>query len=199
MSGDKHTSLRTRIARGRGKVRTLAAPLAAVVVVLGIVAVLFVSGAAGPGLGAAIQPTPPPAGATGTSYAQEKATIVARDSATLTAMPPSTQPTPTYPTGIFQTHQSPVGNSIFSVMTEYEGPLGSQWVFVYAGTAWTDFPNTGNGALMVYITNKGHSTFDAPDGSSWLNITAINGTVLQLQSDKSKSLTFDLATDTFGG
>ena len=193
MSGNKRTNIGTSITHGP---RGIVAAAAAAVVVLAIAGVIWAEGGSGgAGLGAA-QPTLAPTGATGTGIAQEKATIVAQGTAI--AATAQVQPTPTYPTGIFQTHQSPVGNSIFSVRTEYEGPLGSQWVFVFAGTAWTDFPNTGNGALMVYITGSGHSTFDAPDHSDWLTITAINGTVLQLQSDKSTSLTFDLATNTFG-
>lgn len=195
MSGNKRTNIGTRITRGP---RGIVAAAAAAVVVLAIAGVIWaVGGSGGAGLGAA-QPTLAPTGATATGIAQEKATIVAQG--TVIAATGQAQPAPTYPTGIFQTHQSPVGNSVFSVMTEYEGPLGSQWVFVFAGTAWTNFPNTGVGALMVYTSTQGHvGTFDAPDGSSWLKITAINGSVLQLQSDKSASLTFDLATNTFGG
>lgn len=198
MSEKRQKTTGHRMFRGlRGRSSGFVAVGAAAVVVLAIAGVLRASGGAGLGLGAAVPPTLVPANATTTAILAEKATLAAQS--TMQAATTQAQPTPTYPTGIFQTHQSPVGNSTFSVMTEYEGPLGGQWVFVFAGTAWANFPNTGVGALMVYTSDKGHiGTFDAPDHSKWLNITAINGTVLQLRSDKSGSLTFDLATDTFG-
>ncbi len=39
--------------------------------------------------------------------------------------------------------------------------------------------------------------FDAPDGSTGLDITGINGQVLQLKSDKTTTFGFDLPTNTF--
>jgi hypothetical protein len=146
-----------------------------------------------------------------TSLPSAKATVLARQAQAIATArarhptkpanvsPPAPEPTATLTAGIFPTHQGPFSNSTFSVEDMYRGPVGSQWEIVFAGTAWTDYPTEGVGALRVYtITGDLIGAFNAPDHSSYLDITGIRGTTLQLQSDKSSSLTFDLATNLFG-
>lgn len=55
------------------------------------------------------------------------------------------------------------------------------------------------GAVRVYnaISNQLIGDFPAPDHSTWLDITAVKGDVLWLQSDKTKSFGFDMTTNTF--
>lgn len=154
-------------------------------------------------------------GAVGASGVQglppAKATIIARQNqamATAQAQhpvktggynPPPAVPTATLTAGIFQTHQGPFSNSTFSVEDMYRGPVGSQWEVVFAGTAWTNFPSSGVGALRVYSLTGGLiGVFVAPDHSIYIEITGISETTLQLKSDKSATLSFNLATNTFG-
>src|SRR6185312_11132086 len=114
-------------------------------------------------------------------------------------VPLPAQPTATFTTGITQEHEGPFSNSDFSIDDDYRGLVNGHWVVIYAGTAWINFPKVGNGALRVYTVDVGFTgVFDAPDGSSNLNITGVSGTALQLVSDTGTHLTFDMATDTFG-
>ena len=100
---------------------------------------------------------------------------------------------------IFQTHQGPLPNSQFSVNNAYVGPVGSQWVIVYAGTLWTSYPSTGIGALAIYdqATLKPIATVKATDGASSLTLISAQGTLLTVKTNTGATLTFNLTTDAF--
>lgn len=81
------------------------------------------------------------------------------------------------------------------------------WEIIRAGTEWpapvADYSAPGGyGAIEIYnADNTTHEyligNYPAPDHSTWLVITAVQGNVLRLKSDKTASLGFDMATDTF--
>lgn len=106
---------------------------------------------------------------------------------------------PTPQTGIAVVHQGPFANSTFSPMDQYIGPVNGQFEVVFAGTAWTNYEaKQGQGALRVYDNSaKLLGVYYAPDGSRWLQINSVQGTVLSLSSNKSALLQFNLATHAF--
>ncbi|HEY7973812.1 MAG TPA: zf-HC2 domain-containing protein [Ktedonobacterales bacterium] len=109
-------------------------------------------------------------------------------------------PTPTLTSGVFaHPGQTPFTAAEFSASSLYRGWVGSSWVYVYAGEAWTN-PTTrqGNGALRVYDNQmKLVGVYTAPGATHWLNITAVHGGAVTLVSDTGATLTFDLTTNTF--
>lgn len=112
----------------------------------------------------------------------------------------SPAPTATLPSGVFANpSQVPFESSEFSANSLYRGWVGSQWVNVYAGEAWTNSATKqGNGALRVYDNHmRLIGVYTAPGATKWLKIQHANGTVLSLTSDNGAALTFDLASNTF--
>ncbi len=186
-------------------VRTRQNLLATVIVLalVGAFALIEIILAHGGVVGPAADSTPPLPPAKATIFARSQQAIATARAGTpapkLPYAPPAAQPTATLTTGIFQEQEGPFSNSDFSIHDEYQGPVDGHWVVIYAGTAWTNFPTTGVGALRVYTVGvRFVGVFDAPDGSGDLNITGVSGTTLQIVSDKGTHLTFDMATDTFG-
>ena len=109
-------------------------------------------------------------------------------------------PTATLPSGVFDhPSQVPFSSSEFSSNTLYRGWVGSQWVNVYAGEAWTNSSTQqGSGALRIYDAHmRLIGVYTAPGATKWLKIEHAQGTVLTLTSDTGAALTFDLATNTF--
>lgn len=176
--------------------------LAIVLALVGVFAAIEAIQAQG-GFGPAVGSTPPlpPAKATLLARSQQAiATARAKPSTpkSTNVMPPRAQPTATFTTGITYENQGPFSNSTFSIHDVYRGQVNGHWVVIYAGTAWTNFPNQGVGALRVYNLDVGYAgIFDTPDGSGDLQITGVSGTTLQVVSNKGTHLTFDMVTDTF--
>lgn len=110
--------------------------------------------------------------------------------------PSSPQPTPTFPTGIFNIHEAPFSQSQFIVHNYYEGPVNGIWEIVYAGGPTTPQFTIAQGGLRIYnvATHADLGQYLAPAGTSGLTITAVNGVVMQLRSDTGQILTFNLQT-----
>jgi hypothetical protein len=133
-----------------------------------------------------------------------KATVVAQMDATYSATwtAEAAAPTPTFTTGIFPALQDKFAS--FYGSEGYEGQINGVWELVRPGTEWpapvSDYSAPGGyGAVRVNnaISHQLIGDFPAPDHSTWLVITAVNGDVLWLKSDKTASLGFDMATNTF--
>lgn len=88
----------------------------------------------------------------------------------------------------------PFSASEFSANSEYQGSVGANWVYVYAGA------QQGHGALRVYDSHQTLlGVYTAPGASQWLKIHGVQGNVVTLDTDTGATLTFNLATRTFGG
>jgi hypothetical protein len=110
--------------------------------------------------------------------------------------------TPTLTSGIVA-HPShvPFSTTEFSSTTLYRGQVGSRWEFVYAGEAWSNAAaKQGSGALRIYDSHQTLlGVFTAPGATQSLTISGVHGEIVTLASDSGAMLTFNLATDTFGG
>ena len=119
---------------------------------------------------------------------------------------PTAQPVPTRQTEIVAMHQGPFLSSIFRVQNFYQGPVGSNWVLVYAGSKTNPNGSSGQGGVVLYtetINQQGgfdlhpQGTFLASD-STTLTTIAANGNLLTLRSTSGQVLTFDLLTHQYG-
>lgn len=112
-----------------------------------------------------------------------------------------TTTTPTLTAGVFaHPGQTPFAADVFSAHSLYQGQVGSQWLYVYAGETWTNYvTRQGHGGLRVYNSDK-HllGVYAAPAAAQWLTIASAHGSVLTLTSDSGATLTFNLATGTYG-
>jgi hypothetical protein len=109
--------------------------------------------------------------------------------------------TPTLTSGIFaHPGHVPFTAAEFSPTSLYRGQVGSRWEFVYAGEAWTNAAaKQGNGALRIYDSHQTLlGVFTAPGAAQSLTISSVHGNIVTLASDTGATLTFNLATDTFG-
>ena len=95
---------------------------------------------------------------------------------------------------------TPFAASDFSATNLYQGYVNSQWVYIYAGEAWTNAAaQQGQGALRIYDSHMALvGSYDAPGGAQSLRITGAQGGVLTLTTNTGATLTFNLATHTFG-
>jgi len=88
---------------------------------------------------------------------------------------------------------APFAASEFSANTLYQGPVGASWVYVYAGA------QQGRGALRMYDSHQTLlGVYTTPSATQWVKIRGAQGNVLTLESDTGATLTFNLATRTFG-
>ena len=113
---------------------------------------------------------------------------------------PVSQPPPQRHAGIVAMRQGPFLSTTFAVRNFWQGPVGSDWVLVYAG-ATRDSPNgpPTRGALRIYSETADMrlsqiGTFAAAPGTGPLTITAASGNLLQLRTDRGVSLSFNLQT-----
>lgn len=177
---------------------------AAAVVLLLVVTFIGISQASRLGVQGAGAPQLPPA----------KATLLARGDATMAAArtqaagrpkqyypPPPAVPTATMTAKIIQyAGQTKIPG--FWVQDLYLGPVNGVWEVVYTG-ADTANVTTGVGAIRVetYSITTGPQqlvgVFDAPDHSTYISITDIEGNILRIKSDKTASFGFDLTTNTY--
>lgn len=116
--------------------------------------------------------------------------------------PPPSSPQPRY-AGIQDMHQGPFPPSDFVIRNFWQGPVGSDWILVYAGAPGNQgLPGpdtTGQGALRLYTEAANYDSsylgiFSAPSGDGPLTITAVSGDVLQLRTDSGQTLSFNLQT-----
>ncbi len=200
----RQTGQQARIAGQR-----LAALIAGGVVLLLVITFIGLSQTARPGVGGSLGATAQPQA----SLPPDKATVFAQYNATRSAIEtqvpaatkgshsqPSAVSTPTFTSGItYFDGQDKFPN--FTTNDAYRGQVNGVWEFVYVGSDTTKSA-TGVGAVRVYTFsnatgNQLLGVFDAPDGSTWLGITGVEGNVLRLKSNKTASLGFDLTTNTF--
>lgn len=119
---------------------------------------------------------------------------------------PSPQAAPQRQAGIVGMHQGPFPASRFTVRNFWQGPVGSSWELVYSGARKNADGSLGPGALRVYTETPDTAggfkidavgMFVAPGNQSALTITSYNGTILQLQTDAGKTLSFNLLTNQY--
>jgi hypothetical protein len=118
-------------------------------------------------------------------------------------LPKSLAPSTTPQAGIFNGGRDAFHPNELTVHNMWEGPVGSTWEYVYAGGT-PENPASGNttpvhGAIWMFIgaVGKNLKKFPAPNGTSPLTISGINGTVLLLRTDTGATLTFDLQTNQY--
>lgn len=137
-------------------------------------------------------------------YQQAQATAQAKypTASKATEIPSSPQPTPTFQTGIVDTHEGPFPACDLTVRNAWQGQVNGVWELVYSGVVYSDkaMCTGGQGGLRIYnrVSTANLGTFLAPAGTSALTITAVNGVVMQLRSDSGQLLTFNLQTHQYG-
>lgn len=119
---------------------------------------------------------------------------------------PAVQPAPARQAGISNAGQGPFSASFFTVRNSWQGPVGGDWVFAYAGAKPNADRSSGQGSIVLYTQTVNAfggydfhpvGTFAAPTGTTALTIVAVKGTLLQLRSDTGQALAFNLATHQF--
>lgn len=119
---------------------------------------------------------------------------------------PAVQPSPARQAGISNVGQGPFSPAVFTMRNSWQGPVGKDWMFAYAGAK----PNAGHaselGSIALYTQTVNAyggfdfhpvGTFSAPTGTTPLTIVSVKGTLLQLHSDTGQTLTFNLQTHQF--
>lgn len=93
----------------------------------------------------------------------------------------------------------PFSAAQFSSSSVYQGKVGAQWLFVYAGEAWTsDSTHQGYGALRIYDSHQTLlGVYAAPGAAHTLTIASAQGDVLHLSADSGATLIFNLTTRAF--
>lgn len=119
---------------------------------------------------------------------------------------PATQPAPTLHPGIVSMRQGPFPSSVFTVRDMWQGQVGSNWVLAYGGAKTNPDSTPGAGGIVLYAEKANAQgafdlyplgTFLAPNGTTTLTITAVNGNLLLLRSQSGTQLTFNLVTHQF--
>ncbi len=121
--------------------------------------------------------------------------------------PESSYPRPE--SGIIEAHEGPLPNTRFQQQNVWQGPVGtsSTWLQVGAGQMVNSDGSLGSGAVtlatLIPDPTDGNyqytyiGTLPAPTTTGALGIVAVNGGVLQLQTDGGQSILFDLQTRQF--
>lgn len=101
-------------------------------------------------------------------------------------------------------HQGPFSATQFTVRNFWQGPLGPNWVLVYAGAQRGGASSAAvHGALRLYnepTDSYGDyhlrliGTYLAPNNASALTITAVHADVLSLRTAAGITLSFNLQT-----
>jgi hypothetical protein len=115
-------------------------------------------------------------------------------------VPPPSSPTPRPQAGIVDMHQGPFSAMDFLVNNCWQGSIGSNWVLVYVGSTVKPDGRIGQGALRLYTSTENFhliGIYVAPNGTSALTITAVNGDLMHLHTNTGSSLIFDLLTDQY--
>jgi hypothetical protein len=152
--------------------------------------------------------TPPLPAAKAQIEAQEQQQIAAAQvhaPAKVAAQAPAAQAAPARQAGIVDMHQGPFAATVFTVRNFWQGPVGANWLLVYAGATRNPDGSTGAGAVRVYTesaTSTGDyalhllGTYAAPRGGP-LTITAVSGNLMTLRAATGATLVFNLATTSY--
>jgi hypothetical protein len=118
---------------------------------------------------------------------------------------PRPQPPPQLAAGIINMHQGPFPASEFTVSNFWQGPVGSQWLLVYAGAEPGGAGSGDRSALRVYTQTTNslggldlslQGTF-VPGTTGILTIEGVSTASMLLRSSGGTSLVFDLVTRRF--
>ena len=120
-----------------------------------------------------------------------------------TASQPLPQPTQPRFIGITNLPQAPFPPAIFVARNSWQGPIGSTWIFAYAGAKTNSNGTPGQGGIVLYTQIAGPSgnldfspigTFLAPDKIGALTIVAVKGDLVKLHADEGQIVFFNLLT-----
>lgn len=127
-----------------------------------------------------------------------------RPKSSVPAFQPVTQQPDPRQAGIDTTmHQGPFSVTEFTVRDSWQGPVGADWVLVYAGATTGIAGPAGQGALRLYSEPTDAygayhlvplGTYQAPAGDAALTVAGANGSVLSLRTDSGSTLSFNLQT-----
>ena len=112
-------------------------------------------------------------------------------------------------TGIIDSHEPPLGRkTVFRVENVWSGEVEGQWYIVYAGANTSPENGHGHPEVLVYRSpttpnssepNTFVGAYSRPGHErTSLTITAASGGVLTLQTSTGATVSFDVATRTFG-
>ena len=118
---------------------------------------------------------------------------------------PTPLPQPAQPRFIEITNlpQAPFSPTIFVVRNSWQGPIGLEWIFAYAGAKANVDGTPGQGGIVLYTqvaTASGNfdfspiGTFLAPGGTRMLTIVTVNGNLMKLHAENGQEFTFNLQT-----
>ena len=115
---------------------------------------------------------------------------------------PIPQPQPVRHAGIIEMRQGPFPATEFTVRNFWQGPIGSDWLLVYAGAKRSPDGGVDRAAVRVYsetpdlyVTLVG--TFPVVNAIGAVRIAEASGDRIELQSDKGSKVGFDLLTRQF--
>jgi hypothetical protein len=119
---------------------------------------------------------------------------------------PAVQPAPARQAGISNAGQGPFSPAVFTMRNSWQGPVGKDWVFAYAGAKTRVDGTPGQGSIVLYTqTANAFGGYDfhplgifvAPSGTTALTIIEVNGTWAKVHSDTGQTLIFNLLTHQF--
>jgi hypothetical protein len=202
----KEKSTMSKRARSRGKTRQiwqnqlgLTVVVAAMVLFSGLLVARAAQAAAG-------TPPLPPAKAQLESQEQEQiAAARAHAQAKVAPQLPAASSAPSRQAGIVAMQQGPFSPLEFTVRNFWQGPVGANWLLVYAGATRNADGSLAAGALRIYTetaTSSGDyalhqvGVYAAPRGGA-LTIVAATGNILTLHAASGATLSFDLTTNSY--
>jgi hypothetical protein len=104
--------------------------------------------------------------------------------------------------GIVPAGQAPWNATDFAIQNEYVGTYQGQNIEVYAGEALNaasgSATSVAGGGLRIVLGDAAWQQYLAPNTPGWVDITSVDGSVLNLQSQNGTALSFDLDNNTFG-
>ena len=110
---------------------------------------------------------------------------------------PKPQPLPTRKAGVLDMRQGPFSATDFAVQNFWRGQLGASWLLVYAGTRRSPEGAPDQAAIRVYSESPDLrltliGTFPLNDGSKAARVSGSNGSMVELQTDGGRKISFDL-------
>lgn len=119
---------------------------------------------------------------------------------------PAIQAAPVRQAGISNVGQGPFPPSVFTMRNSWQGPVGNDWVFAYAGAKTRADGTPGQGSIVLYTQTVNAyggldfhplGTFAAPGTATALTIVAVDGALVKVHSDTGQNFTFNLQTHQF--
>ena len=112
--------------------------------------------------------------------------------------------------GILDIHQGPVPASQFGVTNQWTGPVpgsGDVWYRVFAGANFPGTSSAGTPAIYVDLSTptpdgygfdiKFVGIYTIPAADTWLTVTAVNGSLVDLMTQSGRVYHFDLTTKSY--